>query len=94
MIRQNLIVKCRAFMFDWAVNQKPESPQPQRKILFDFAKSFLVPTLIGKAFVLYFGLNYSEFPGEGYGYGLIAAIAVTVGSLVAFAWKYRNQEEF
>lgn len=64
-----------------------------KKILTDFAKSFLVPTLIGKSFVLYFGINYSSYPDEGYGYGLIAAIAVTVGSLVAFAWKYRNVED-
>ena len=82
---------------DRPVEQKPLANKPEekknRRIIFDFAKSFLMPTLIGKSFVLYFGLNYSEHPGEGYGYGLIAAIVVTVGSLVAFAWKYRNQEE-
>ncbi len=72
---------------------KPIPEKPPRKVLFEFAKSFLVPTLIGKSFVLYFGINYSQYPGEGYGYGLIAAIAITVISLLAFAWKYKDQEE-
>ena len=78
-----------------------EAPQPSkipevknpRKIIFDFAKSFLMPTLIGKSFVLYFGINYSQYPGEGYGYGLIVAVVITVFSLLAFAWKYKDQEE-
>ena len=73
----------------------PQTPEPRspRKIIFDFAKSFLVPTLIGKSFVLYFGINYSQYPGEGYGYGLIISLAITAGSLIAFAWKYKDQEE-
>lgn len=79
-------------MFHRAVDHKSE-PKSNRKIIFDFAKSFLLPTLVGKSFVLYFGLNYSEHPGEGYGYGLIVALIVTAGSLCAFAWKYRNHEE-
>ncbi len=74
-------------------DQKPTESNQPRKILFDFAKSFLMPTLIGKSFVLYFGINYSLYPDEGYGYGLIIAIAVTVFSLIAFAWKYKDQEE-
>lgn len=59
-----------------------------------FLKTFLMPTFVGKAFVMYFGLNYSSYPGEGYGYGLAASLAFTFTTLVAFAWKYRNQEEF
>mgnify|MGYP000485217812 CR=1 FL=1 len=73
--------------------QKTKDEKSPRKVLFEFAKSFLVPTLVGKSFVLYFGINYSQYPGEGYGFGLIAAIAVTVISLLAFAWKYKDQEE-
>ncbi len=59
-----------------------------------FIRTFLVPTLVGKALVIFFGLNYSSYPGEGYGYGLVASLAFTFISLAAFAWKYRNQEEF
>lgn len=71
----------------------PEKPKPSSPMLKDFLKSFLMPTLIGKSFILYFGINYSLSPGEGYGYGLIIAIAFTFCSLVLFAWKYRNHEE-
>ena len=59
-----------------------------------FIRTFLMPTFVGKALVMYFGLNYSSYPGEGYGYGLAASLAFTFSTLIAFAWKYRNQEEF
>lgn len=65
----------------------------RKAILKDFIRSFLVPTLIGKAFILYFGLKYSDNPGEGYGYGLIAAIVFMVTTLSLFVWKYRNTED-
>lgn len=64
-----------------------------KSVMKDFIRSFLLPTLIGKSLVLYFGINYSLSPGEGYGYGLAAAIAFTLCSLCLFAWKYRNHEE-
>jgi hypothetical protein len=64
-----------------------------KKTLKDFIKSFLMPTLVGKTLVLYFGINYSMYPDEGYGYGLIASIAFTVFGLLALIWKYRDQEE-
>lgn len=64
-----------------------------RKPLFDFLRSFLLPTFIGKSFVLYFGLMYSNYPDEGYGYGLIAAISFTLISLSLFLWKYRNYDD-
>ncbi len=59
-----------------------------------FLRTFLMPTFVGKALVVFFGLNYSSYPGEGYGYGLAASLAFTFITLTAFAWKYRNQEEF
>ena len=65
----------------------------KQTVLKDFLRSFLVPTLIGKSFVLYFGINYSLYPGDGYGYGLAAAITFMVVSLGLFVWKYRNHEE-
>lgn len=67
--------------------------QNAKKTLKDFIKSFLMPTLVGKTLVLYFGINYSLSPDEGYGYGLAAAIAFTVFGLFKLVWKYRNQEE-
>jgi hypothetical protein len=64
-----------------------------KKTLKDFIRSFLMPTLVGKTLVLYFGINYSMSPDEGYGYGLAASIAFTVVGLLALIWKYRDQEE-
>lgn len=71
-----------------------EDPQKSsKKALFDLIRAFLMPTLFGKSLVLYFGLNYSESPGDGYGYGLVAAIGFTLFMLGLFLWKYRNQSE-
>lgn len=67
-----------------------QSPKEKLKSLII---SFLMPTLFGKSLILYFGRNYSNYPGEGYGYGLILAIAFTVFMLVRFAIKYSSSEE-
>jgi hypothetical protein len=64
-----------------------------RKTLKDFLGFFLLPTLMGKAFILYFGLNYTNYPGEGYGYGLAVAISFTVFMVARFLWKYRNYDD-
>jgi hypothetical protein len=48
--------------------------------------AFLMPTLIGKSLILYFGINYSDSPGQGYGIGLSLSIAFTVTMLVRFIW--------
>lgn len=74
-------------------NQTINSPSTPKLRLKDLAVTFLMPTLIGKSFVLYFGLNYSEFPGEGYGYGLAASISFTVFMLLRFGWKFRNYND-
>ena len=59
----------------------------------DLIQSFLMPTIVGKSLVYYFGLNYSSYPDEGYGYGLALSIAFTVFMLLRFVWKYRDYEE-
>ena len=68
-------------------------PNDSKRKLKDFLKSFLMPTIVGKTLVLYFGIHYSMYPGEGYGYGLIGAIAFTLFGLFKFLWKYKDQEE-
>lgn len=65
----------------------------QKPKLSDFIRSFLMPTLIGKSFVLYFGLMYSNYPDEGYGYGLIFSAGFTLVSLCLFAYKYKDIED-
>ena len=59
----------------------------------DFLLAFLFPTLFGKIAILYFGLNYSNYPGEGYGVGLCISIAFTVCMVGRFLWKYRDYED-
>ena len=61
--------------------------------LRDFLSVFLGPTLINKAFMLYFGLNYSDSPGEGYGYGLVATILFFLFTVGRFLWKYKDVED-
>ncbi len=62
-------------------------------VIKDFLKVFIVPVLINKMFMLYFGLNYSSHPGEGYGYGLVATILFLIFTVGRFLWKYRNIED-
>ncbi len=61
--------------------------------LKDLIKVFIVPTLFNKVLMLYFGLNYSDHPGEGYGYGLVATILFLFFTVGRFLWKYRNEED-
>lgn len=60
---------------------------PDVKEFTAFLRVALVPMLVTKAFILYFGINYSLYPGEGYGYGLAFFCAFTVGSCLLFIWK-------
>lgn len=62
-------------------------------VLKDFVQVFIVPVLINKMFMLYFGLNYSNHPGEGYGYGLMATFIFLAFTIGRFLWKYRNIED-
>lgn len=71
------------------MSKKVEKPS----VLYDFIKAFLFPTVINKALMLYFGLNYSESPGEGYGYGLLFTIFILLFLMGRFIWKYRNIED-
>jgi len=69
------------------------SSEPTSNVFKDFLKVFIVPVLINKMFMLYFGLNYSDHPGEGYGYGLVATILFFLFTCGRFIWKYRNIED-
>lgn len=80
-----------------ALKQEPKTPQEKseesRRVLKDFLKVFLVPTLINKFFMIYFGLNYSNSPGEGYGYGLAGTILFLIFTMARFVWKYKDIED-
>ncbi len=76
---------------------QPEGPvekkTPPKLKVSDLLLTSLIPTVVGKICVLYFGTNYSAHPGDGYGYGLAVSIGVTLWGLARFLWKYRNHEE-
>ena len=74
-------------------DSKEHSNADSKKILKDFLKVFLVPVLINKMFMMYFGLNYSNYPGEGYGYGLLATFAFLLFTVGRFIWKYRDIDD-
>jgi len=62
-------------------------------VLTDFIKVLIVPLLINKAFMMYFGINYSNHPGEGYGVGLVITILILCLTVGRFLWKYRDVED-
>jgi hypothetical protein len=74
------------------MNQETTHPKT-KNILSDFLKSFFVPMLINKAFMLYFGLNYSDHPDEGYGYGLAITIVFFLFTIGKFLWAYKDVED-
>ncbi|OQW52133.1 MAG: hypothetical protein A4S09_08975 [Proteobacteria bacterium SG_bin7] len=70
-----------------------EEKEQRKSELPKFLITLLMPTLIGKGFVVFFGTRYSSYPGEGYGYGLAAAITFTLVSFARFLWKFRDYED-
>jgi hypothetical protein len=59
----------------------------------DFVRVFLVPMIVNKIAILYFGAEYAENPGEGYGYGLCAALLLLVINFGVFLWRYRDVQD-
>ncbi len=73
-----------------------QSDQPagvNNKVMADFLKASVIPLIVNKIFMFYFGINYSNRPGEGYGYGLIATILFLIISMGRFLWKYKDIED-
>lgn len=60
---------------------------PDAKQFLAFARTLVLPLIVIKVILLYFGLNYSQYPDEGYGYGLAATIAFSLASFAYFLWS-------
>ena len=58
----------------------------------DLFTTFLIPFILGKMALVYFGLMYSAYPGEGYGYVLCGVITFTLVMITRFLWKYRHHD--
>lgn len=63
------------------------------KKLMNYIRTFIVPTLALKAAVLYFGIQYSLNPDEGYGWGLLVSIVLTLTNFAIFLYKNWNEIE-
>ena len=65
---------------------------PDAKEFIAFLKAFLAPILILKFFIMYFGLNYSRYPGEGYGWGLAITLSISAASALWFIWRQARKK--
>ena len=63
------------------------------KKLLQYMKTFLIPTLLLKGAILYFGIHYSNNPGDGYGYGLVAAICLSLMNFSIFIYKNWSDDD-
>jgi hypothetical protein len=63
---------------------------PKRILTRDLMSTFLFPFILGKMSLVYFGLMYTAYPGEGYGYGLAGTIVFSLSMVVRFLWRYRH----
>lgn len=59
----------------------------------DLLFTFLFPAIFGKMALVYFGLMYSAYPGEGWGYALAGCVAFTFVMVARFLWKYRHHDD-
>jgi hypothetical protein len=66
--------------------------QPSNELI-PYLRTFILPTLFLKIAILYFGLEYSSYPGQGYGWGLLAAVVASLANFGFFLWKTRNSPE-
>ena len=65
----------------------------KKTTVFDFFLALILPAVVGKSLILYFGGQYSAYPGEGYGVGLILSITFTIIMVGRFLWRYRNHKD-
>lgn len=64
--------------------------EPENEIaLPTFLRTLIVPLFITKTAALYCGIKMAQYPGEGYGYGLIASLSLTIASFLWFIQKYK-----
>ncbi len=69
-----------------------EPPHPSKELV-PFLRTFFVPVFINKSILFFFGVQYSRYPGQGYGYGLVFMILFTLSSFVYFCWKESGKPE-
>lgn len=77
----------RAELVPSSSDTESSSKDPDLREFMAYARTLFMPLIVTKSFIMYFGLNYSMYPGEGYGYGLAASIIVSIANLSFFIWR-------
>jgi len=65
---------------------------PNSKEMAAFLRTALMPMILTKALILFFGIQYSAYPGEGYGWGLVITVSVMLISFAIFIYKNRASD--
>jgi hypothetical protein len=63
-----------------------QKEKDQKQKLAAYIRAFVVPTILIKMFMLYFGLNYAAYPDHGYGYGLLATVILSLANFSYFLY--------
>lgn len=76
----------------WVLTHEPEADaasdlDPDKKQFLSYIRMLFVPTIFTKTLIMFFGLNYAMYPGEGYGYGLAVAICFSICTFSYFVWS-------
>lgn len=76
-------------------HREERAPEAQKEelSLATFIPTFLVPLIFTKTALLYFGINWGNHPGQGYGYGFFASIVFAVSTFSYFLWRNRKYKE-
>lgn len=53
----------------------------------------VMPLIVLKTLMVFFGLRYSAMPGEGYGYGLAISIVLVILIFAHFVWRFRDYDD-
>jgi hypothetical protein len=61
-------------------------------LLSGLIKFMFFSTAVNKCFLFYFGINYSRYPGHGYGWGLLASVLYMLGSAGYLIYRFRGRE--
>ena len=66
----------------------------ERKLTLKNLVVFMVMSAaVNKTFMFYFGINYSQYPGRGYGWGLLITVVYMVVSAGWMIYKFRNTND-
>jgi hypothetical protein len=65
----------------------------QKRKLTAYIRAFVVPTILIKVFMLYFGLNYAAYPERGYVYGLAATVILSLANFSYFLYLNWNEAD-